>query len=454
MTNRFIFSTVLLGASAVAMVVRDMQSPLEAPPVPSWVLQQTQGLASSPGTTGVQVAIGDAAAGSVSDTQHVSVNRSQPASLNPPQPANPGQTSEQAVAENQRGDRLIDFLNRANVQTVSRSRDTSSSSTPSSATASSATAAVEQADRGETAKSKITEESVAQTPQAKSPAPATPEESERFAPPPPKPTENTPTSGGDQLSSQINFGGGAVTIAAPADWRVYEVSAGREVRLTVTPREIESRSDDLEGLWIACHGRLRTTEPPKDFEQLLQKRLRNAVSNATSTEIQTAQFGPDLGYVTEYNVEGAVGFHAIIPAPWGVCEVHARTEAPAGMPQLRKIINSLSINDGPRQQMVTNSRIQDSAGILGAWKAYRSRLRLSGDGRIEIEPESDSVRALGEEPKKPAKVLRGEFEARDDLLFVRWDDGSFLNFRWRLDGDSLLLTDHEGRVSELRLLLE
>ena len=50
--------------------------------------------------------------------------------------------------------------------------------------------------------------------------------------------------------------------------------------------------------------------------------------------------------------------------------------------------------------------------------------------------------------------LAGRFRAKNDLLHVVWDDGSKLNFRWKLSGSALLLTDHEGQISQLQRLYE
>ena len=74
-------------------------------------------------------------------------------------------------------------------------------------------------------------------------------------------------------------------------------------------------------------------------------------------------------------------------------------------------------------------------------------MRFTGDRRVVIIPDDlDSNR--------DAKLLTGSFEARGDVIFVRWDDGSRLNLRWRSDGNDLFLTDHEGQISHLKRVFD
>ena len=60
-------------------------------------------------------------------------------------------------------------------------------------------------------------------------------------------------------------------------------------------------------------------------------------------------------------------------------------------------------------------------------------------------------------PRLEAEVVPASepvFEAKEDLLLVEWKDGSKLNFRWKVKDGDLLLTDHEGRISKLRRIVE
>ena len=99
-------------------------------------------------------------------------------------------------------------------------------------------------------------------------------------------------------------------------------------------------------------------------------------------------------------------------------------------------------------------QIASALAVVGSWKSFRSRLRFYKDGRVTILMDSaGAIRVDGTKPKKAERLI-GTYQGQGDLVYVVWDDGSKLNFRWRVEGDRLLLTDHEGHVSQLRRLLE
>ena len=56
----------------------------------------------------------------------------------------------------------------------------------------------------------------------------------------------------------------------------------------------------------------------------------------------------------------------------------------------------------------------------------------------------------------PRKIVRltGRFRARDDLILIFWDDGSKLNYQWRLHNGDFLLTDHTGQASQRQRFLD
>ena len=96
--------------------------------------------------------------------------------------------------------------------------------------------------------------------------------------------------------------------------------------------------------------------------------------------------------------------------------------------------------------------------FVGLWKGLRAQLRFGGDGRIHIEFDSQRNYALDEtglaDYSQPVTQLVGTYRVVGEVIYVTWDDGSQLNYRWRLDNGRLLLTDHHGRVSQLHRLIE
>jgi len=86
--------------------------------------------------------------------------------------------------------------------------------------------------------------------------------------------------------------------------------------------------------------------------------------------------------------------------------------------------------------------------IFGTWKSFASCLRLFGDGHAQIEVDVPR-HAMAGGSQQQQWTITGQYESRDDLLLVTWNDGSRSNFRWQLQGERLLLTDESGQTSQL-----
>ena len=150
----------------------------------------------------------------------------------------------------------------------------------------------------------------------------------------------------------------------------------------------------------------------------------------------------------------------LVATSLGLLELHAI--APAAEYQQRvadfnRFVSSLRFRKPPDfpDKRVANS-IRDAAKILGTWKAFRSRITLTADGSVVIKPDDfqTAVAEAADRADPQSAWLRGSFRASGDLLFITWEDKSRLNFRWRLRDEELLLTDHEGQISQLRRILE
>lgn len=275
------------------------------------------------------------------------------------------------------------------------------------------------------------------------------------------------SSAGDRQSTsglpiKIAFAGGAAQLQAPLNWRVYEASFGREVRLLLTPLELQNpaalKSGVFEGVWVVCHARRSGTAiSSEQLREMILERLKLAAPEAQTQPPSPIALNGAVGFRLPFVGQGAHGFHLLLQAPWGVCEVHASANSQsdeASIEVVSEVANSVRLVAVAPPTAEVAAEVRDAKGLLGSWKAYRSRLRLKSNGTIEIQPDRSPLVAVGRPPAKPPKMLNGRFKARGDLLMVRWDDGSLLNFRWRLEGDRLLLTDHEGRISRLVPLLE
>lgn len=268
--------------------------------------------------------------------------------------------------------------------------------------------------------------------------------------------------------SRLVFAAGAVELKLPEGWFVYEAPTGREVRVVLSPEPLDRPGEmPSDGMWFAFHPRPPRGGAAVDLEQVLAERLRLATDNrAQAAPPETLTLDRRRALRRRFDMAPGPaaaplqrGFHLLIDTEWGLCEVHG--VAPSAQyerrsSQFQRVIDSVRLaRPRPKQQVVAD-HLHDAAPIIGAWKALASRLRLHGDGRIEIvldNPQRADNRSDTRRPPRPRRLV-GRFTAEQDLLRVTWSDGSLLNFRWRLQGNDLLLTDHEGRVSQLSRLLE
>lgn len=249
--------------------------------------------------------------------------------------------------------------------------------------------------------------------------------------------------------------GGSVELQVPVDWHVSEMPIGREVRLYLTPAPIRSAKKVSDGIWFAVHASV-------NGQKLTPQQLTSMVKDRIKSISNTAKL---VGQPQSFKVGGATGirqslslqdgsqraFHGLLVTRFGVVEVHAIAPADQFEQQTRSfdaILRDARFHDPKRDGNQVAGKVVDAKEILGSWKAFRSRMRLMNNGQISIaiDPKPSS--------KQRGDRLTGTFKAEKDLLLVSWDDGSRLNFRWRLSGETLLLTDHDGQISQLRRILE
>ena len=263
----------------------------------------------------------------------------------------------------------------------------------------------------------------------------------------------------------ISFAAGAVDLQAPEQWWVQELPRGREVRLVLSPDEV-SRRIPADSIWL-CYHVLEASElaPEAELRNRLPTRLKLSTTAGTAP-VEPVEFrlGPWAAIAQEFvstqvsnpatgSSVSIRGRHVLVRTDWGIFELHAA--APVEQFETRaaawaQVWDSIQL-EAPRQpSLVETAAVPDARAILGSWKSYRSRVRLRPDGTITIVP--DSVNLLTDSGTREA--VEGTFEARGDLLFVTWRDGSLLNLRWRSRGTDLFVTDHEGQISQLKRLLE
>lgn len=269
----------------------------------------------------------------------------------------------------------------------------------------------------------------------------------------------------------VQHAGGVIEIRPPLNWHVNEFSVGREIRLVITPGPVR-HANISEGLWLTIHV---VDDPAVVDVDRLKTMLASRIPILDNRAVATGQPKQD-------SIAGAVvvsqtfrstksnsdtdpaktqlrGFHLLAKVPQGIVEIYGVAPDDRYQQRSREFAQTLadmSFNETATMLGDVHKSAADAKPILGAWKSYRGRLKLNEKGRIMIKSDVPMRVAKFTSPQteKSAPPITGRFEAHDDLLFVTWDDGSRLNFRWRLEGASLLLTDHDGQISQLRRILE
>ncbi len=297
-----------------------------------------------------------------------------------------------------------------------------------------------------------------------------------------EPSLNSPQAQRSAEHAVVLHAAGAVEVILPDGWQVWEAARGREIRLVLSPSAPDAAGDLQEdGVWLTYHVRaLRAADERSTYaelDELLARRARLATDNRAMFGRRTAlHIGPWPAVKQEFNIvasdnqeNGVVaeqtGFHILARTTWGICELHAVTRS-AWMgqraEQFDRIVADLTLRSPTYRQQTLDYEVREAAPIIGTWRSFRSQVKLTGNGRIEISPDKQLTQRIAiqspEVAVKKAEVkyvpLTGRFEARGDVLIVLWDDGSRLNYRWKLADDELLLTDHDGQISQLRRILE
>lgn len=273
------------------------------------------------------------------------------------------------------------------------------------------------------------------------------------------------------LRDLVFFAGGAIELRVPLNWQVREWPRAREMRLLVSPGEFSGGlQPPHDGIWLSVLAQ-PTAQPlsPEQLADYVARRCRNGAEDRTTLQqtdwIQLAgQRAWRQTFAVDVPEAGGTGeslrvvaAHWAIPMPWGIVELQARAPEPLGSQRFADwdlLLESLVLRAPEMNRSPAVANVAEAEPILGSWRSFRGTMRLHPDGRIVIASDPDRFARLDDESRPRPKAISGHFESRQDLLLVQWDDGSKLNFRWRLADGRLLLTDHEGKTSQLRRIWE
>lgn len=265
--------------------------------------------------------------------------------------------------------------------------------------------------------------------------------------------------------------GSTVRLSIPAEWHVMELGVGRQVRVLLSPEEIDSADSFSHGLWLSLDY-LPNGLQEESADQLsnrVESELREVLGELRHTRrARLLRVGDHMATCLEFETEAPAevqnaggqlrGMQGIIQTSWCRLHIHlvsSSRDFEARFTEFERVLKDLQLvrPASKRRQSVAHAR--DAASILGSWKSSSGRFRLHGDGTVAVVPDRPFwYTATGSQKQYRGRVLYGRFRAERDLLFIVWADESKLNYRWRLAGDQLLLTDHEGRIAQLARIIE
>jgi len=264
----------------------------------------------------------------------------------------------------------------------------------------------------------------------------------------------------------VHFAGGVARLTVCEQWVTSEVPQGRSVLLVLSPAPLPAGSTrPAEGVWLTFHAQPAAAElSHAKLTQRLAARIRlTAGDGARLHEVRHIHLGDWQGLRQSFTLPaaGRQGFHLLVPSEHGLLEWQAvfSSDRPAAkLKEIETILSSLTLHRPAEQPAPAGSTSASAALAFGAWKALRSRLRLDAAGGITIQFDRPGNYVIGGQGQvrfddRTVRLI-GRYQARDDLLLVTWNDGSRTNYRWRVSGGELFLTDHTGRVCQLRRIFE
>ena len=257
-------------------------------------------------------------------------------------------------------------------------------------------------------------------------------------------------------SLQFEHAAGMITGRVPAEWYVGEQVVGREVRLVLAPHPPDRRGRlPVTHIWLTVHAGITDV----DLSEVLRRRRASTKRTeapmdepaSSSVPIRWNGFPGEKLVYRSLSPEDLQHVWAVVETPWGLCEWHVQSPDPQWVQGWAATIERDWRVRPPRRLASELAPAQEAArAAIGSWKGSDYRLRLLSTGRFELVWDRRRLTEAG----TYEEVLAGSFEAEEDVLRVTFEDGSRRNYRWRRAGAWLLLTDHDGRTAQLRLLYE
>jgi hypothetical protein len=286
------------------------------------------------------------------------------------------------------------------------------------------------------------------------------EDGSRVAPPTSNEVLPSPAAGTSN-SDVVQFAGGAIEIQVPAGWHTHEVPIGRELRIWLTEDDIPEGRRPQDGVWMTFHWRGHEVDLGELRAWLDFRTDHLDVKRIQLGEVEQRQLGAFPVLVREVDREGRRNWILLAATKTGIFELTATADLKDFQRQraaAEALLAGIKLSAPQIRQSNVRPEVQAATPAVGLWKSLQARLWLGGDGRVVMDfdqPKNFRIDESGNTDYDRKMIrLTGQYEAREDVIFISWDDGSRLNFRWRVEDGQLLLTDHNGRVSQLFRLVD
>lgn len=287
---------------------------------------------------------------------------------------------------------------------------------------------------------------------------------------PPPTRAGTQSCAAGTESVELKFAAGAVEAHLPEGWRFRQSPYGREKRCTFFLPNARSQDGRTQvAMWMTYHAVARTAEAPEpELTRWIQ--VRRVLATGSSSTVHEARWmridgwpavSQDFAIAASPETRGLIGQHVLVRTDWGILEAFAA--APAGDwnvvgPGFNELLGLVRLRAPLMDSDAITSAAQLATPILGAWRTERGTLRLRGSAQLEFISDerspADVGLALPVHSRQCGNRVAGHFTAQSNRLIVIWEDGSLANFRWKSQQDELTLIDQDGRVSQLKRLLE
>jgi hypothetical protein len=266
----------------------------------------------------------------------------------------------------------------------------------------------------------------------------------------------------------VRFAGRTIEFAVPPEWTVKQVPLPGEIRVLAGPGDLPDDPLQLErGLWIAYH-RIEAEASAASLEAELRNRLPRAAGRVfrAAGGPQPLRVGAFAGLmqmvqVAPGDLDGLPrrASYILVRTTWGLLEAWAATTVGSTdevQPGLQMALTSLRLNPPTALAPVSANGIADAQSALGSWKGRQIAMHFLPEGRVRLDFDAVQILAPSRDDQSSTvgvgRHIEGSFAAQDDVIFITWDDGSQLNYRWTMHEGELLLMDHTGNSSRLKRL--